>query len=213
MTSFLPAAQWLIIQLTKNKIPFKLINLGAGVKRITTETDTCPVAEKYTIKKLNKKEIIMKKISLLLLVVLFVGGFFVNVCFSEEIVTIIDETMLDCSVDVRQLLKEKNEQGDKFQNLNNIMKRTMNMNMKKSVDDEYLIFLKKYYRLYHCHTEEMKQQLSKDERLRAQVEPKIDHNNKKKTEIIKEIKQFLPQSNFANSPEEFEAMLEKIKRK
>lgn len=45
-TSFLPAVQWLIMQLAKNGIPFKLINLGAGVKRITTETNTCPCCKR-----------------------------------------------------------------------------------------------------------------------------------------------------------------------
>lgn len=34
--------QWLIVQLSKRNIPFKVHNLGAGVKRITTTTDICP---------------------------------------------------------------------------------------------------------------------------------------------------------------------------
>ena len=45
-TSFLPAAQWLITFLSGLGIPFKVTNLGAGVKRITTETDICPCCKK-----------------------------------------------------------------------------------------------------------------------------------------------------------------------
>ena len=41
-TSFNPSDQWLILQLTEADIPFRLIQLGAGVKRVTTETDQCP---------------------------------------------------------------------------------------------------------------------------------------------------------------------------
>lgn len=41
-----PAAQWLIIQLTKVYRPFKILNLGAGVKIITTKTDICPCCKK-----------------------------------------------------------------------------------------------------------------------------------------------------------------------
>ena len=37
-----PAIQWLIMLLSKEGISFKLINLGAGVKRVTTLTDVCP---------------------------------------------------------------------------------------------------------------------------------------------------------------------------
>ena len=36
------AIQWLIMRLSKAEIGFKLIQLGAGVKRVTTETDVCP---------------------------------------------------------------------------------------------------------------------------------------------------------------------------
>lgn len=36
------AIQWLICQLTAHNIPFKLIQLGAGVKRVTTDTTVCP---------------------------------------------------------------------------------------------------------------------------------------------------------------------------
>jgi hypothetical protein len=41
-TSFNQAVQWLILRLTEADIPFRLIQLGAGVKRVTTETDQCP---------------------------------------------------------------------------------------------------------------------------------------------------------------------------
>lgn len=41
-TGFNLAVQWLICRLTERGIPFKLYNLGAGVKRVTTETNTCP---------------------------------------------------------------------------------------------------------------------------------------------------------------------------
>lgn len=40
--SFNPAAKWLIWYLTKIEKPFKVINLGAGVKQITTKVSTCP---------------------------------------------------------------------------------------------------------------------------------------------------------------------------
>lgn len=36
------AAQFLVLELSQFNIPFKVINLGAGVTRITTEVDTCP---------------------------------------------------------------------------------------------------------------------------------------------------------------------------
>lgn len=45
-TSFNLAIQWLICRLTRDNIPFKLYNLGAGVKRLTTKTDTCPCCKK-----------------------------------------------------------------------------------------------------------------------------------------------------------------------
>jgi len=41
-TSFNLAVQWLVLRLTEASIPFRLIQLGAGVKRVTTETDQCP---------------------------------------------------------------------------------------------------------------------------------------------------------------------------
>lgn len=40
--SYLPAVQWLITKLSRFGKPYKLYNLGAGVRRITTETDICP---------------------------------------------------------------------------------------------------------------------------------------------------------------------------
>lgn len=42
LTTYTPAIQWLIATLSKMEIPFRLINLGAGVKKITTDTSTCP---------------------------------------------------------------------------------------------------------------------------------------------------------------------------
>ena len=35
-------ASWLIMRIAEADLPFKVINLGAGVKTITTEVDTCP---------------------------------------------------------------------------------------------------------------------------------------------------------------------------
>lgn len=40
------AAAWLIMYLTQEEIPFKVYNLGAGVKRITTDTKKCPCCKK-----------------------------------------------------------------------------------------------------------------------------------------------------------------------
>jgi len=40
--SFTPCIQWLIGELTRRDLPYKLYNLGAGVKRLTTDTDICP---------------------------------------------------------------------------------------------------------------------------------------------------------------------------
>ena len=39
-------ASWLIAQLSNSGRPFKVYNLGAGVKRVTTETDVCPCCKK-----------------------------------------------------------------------------------------------------------------------------------------------------------------------
>ena len=36
------AIEHIIVRLAKESIPFRLINLGAGVKRITTDTQVCP---------------------------------------------------------------------------------------------------------------------------------------------------------------------------
>jgi len=40
------AIRWLIINLSSRGTPFKLHNLGAGVKRVTTDTDTCPCCKR-----------------------------------------------------------------------------------------------------------------------------------------------------------------------
>ena len=41
------AVQWLIAELARVEIPYKLYQLGAGVKRITTkDIDTCPCCKK-----------------------------------------------------------------------------------------------------------------------------------------------------------------------
>lgn len=40
--SFNPAIQWLVLELTNRNIPFRVIQLGAGVKRVTTDTEQCP---------------------------------------------------------------------------------------------------------------------------------------------------------------------------
>ena len=45
-TAFTKAIQWLIVKLSKENTPFKLYNIGAGVKRITTNTETCPCCKK-----------------------------------------------------------------------------------------------------------------------------------------------------------------------
>jgi hypothetical protein len=45
-TSYTPAIQSLIVYLTNHEKSFKLYNLGAGVKRLTTETDTCPCCKR-----------------------------------------------------------------------------------------------------------------------------------------------------------------------
>ena len=41
-TSFNQAIQWLIIALDKFGIPFRVISLGAGVKKVTTDVQVCP---------------------------------------------------------------------------------------------------------------------------------------------------------------------------
>lgn len=40
--TFTLAAQQIIFDFNKRKIPFKVINLGAGVRKITTDVDICP---------------------------------------------------------------------------------------------------------------------------------------------------------------------------
>jgi len=46
ISSSLVATQWLVSKLARLEIPFKIHNLGAGVKRITTDTDTCPYCKR-----------------------------------------------------------------------------------------------------------------------------------------------------------------------
>ena len=45
-TSYNKAAQILIKMLVSQDIPFKVYNLGAGIKRITTNTETCPCCKR-----------------------------------------------------------------------------------------------------------------------------------------------------------------------
>jgi len=45
-SSYNPAIQSLIVHLTNIGKPFKIYNLGAGVKRITTKTDICPCCKR-----------------------------------------------------------------------------------------------------------------------------------------------------------------------
>ena len=40
------AAQAMIVKLSDADIPFRIYNLGAGVKKITTETDICPCCKR-----------------------------------------------------------------------------------------------------------------------------------------------------------------------
>lgn len=40
------AAQFIVVRLSKVNRPFKIHNLGAGVKRITTDTVICPCCKK-----------------------------------------------------------------------------------------------------------------------------------------------------------------------
>ena len=42
--------QWLVINLTHTNRSFKIHKLGAGVERITTETDTCPCCKRALAK-------------------------------------------------------------------------------------------------------------------------------------------------------------------
>jgi hypothetical protein len=45
-TGFGKANTWLIEVLSRRNIPFKVYNMGASVKRITTVTDVCPCCKK-----------------------------------------------------------------------------------------------------------------------------------------------------------------------
>lgn len=36
------AIRFLVLELTRRNVPFRIMNLGAGVKKITTKVDTCP---------------------------------------------------------------------------------------------------------------------------------------------------------------------------
>lgn len=45
-TRFNKAAQWLIYELDKRGLKYRVYNLGAGVKKITTETDRCPACKR-----------------------------------------------------------------------------------------------------------------------------------------------------------------------
>lgn len=42
ITSYNKAAQAVVYYLTDNQIPFKVLNMGAGVKKITTDVSVCP---------------------------------------------------------------------------------------------------------------------------------------------------------------------------
>lgn len=41
-TALTLAAKWIILQLSDKKYAFRVMNIGAGVKRITRRTDACP---------------------------------------------------------------------------------------------------------------------------------------------------------------------------
>lgn len=41
-TEFTPVAQWMVKYLNEKNIPFRLVTLGLGVKKITTDTEVCP---------------------------------------------------------------------------------------------------------------------------------------------------------------------------
>lgn len=45
-TAFTNWQQQIILELNHANIPFKVYNLGSGVKKITTNTDTCPCCKK-----------------------------------------------------------------------------------------------------------------------------------------------------------------------
>lgn len=41
-SGFTKAIQWLIEIMSRRNIPFAVYNIGAGVKRVTTDTNKCP---------------------------------------------------------------------------------------------------------------------------------------------------------------------------
>lgn len=43
---YAPAAKWLVVRLSSRNRMFRMYNLGAGVKRITTDTDQCPCCKR-----------------------------------------------------------------------------------------------------------------------------------------------------------------------
>jgi hypothetical protein len=48
-THYTPAIQFIVTRLAKSGRAFRIHQLGAGVKRITTDTDTCPCCKKKLI--------------------------------------------------------------------------------------------------------------------------------------------------------------------
>jgi len=44
--TFAPALTFLVLELSKRDVPYKIYNLGGGVKRITTVTDSCPCCKR-----------------------------------------------------------------------------------------------------------------------------------------------------------------------
>ena len=47
ITTGIPVVKkWVILELDRRGMPFKVYNLGAGVARVTTDTDTCPCCKK-----------------------------------------------------------------------------------------------------------------------------------------------------------------------
>jgi hypothetical protein len=41
-TEFNELAQWFVKTLVEKNIPFKILNMGAGIKKITTDVNVCP---------------------------------------------------------------------------------------------------------------------------------------------------------------------------
>ncbi|MHB8123134.1 MAG: hypothetical protein ACYDG4_13370 [Desulfuromonadaceae bacterium] len=52
--TFLPCIQWLIMKLSKYGVAYRLYNLGAGVKRVTTDTSTCPCCKQKLMSEVKK---------------------------------------------------------------------------------------------------------------------------------------------------------------